>query len=402
MMILSMDLGKFNTVCCLYDTENRKYRFETIATKRSHVDHLLESNQADLVVMEACGPSGWICDVSRARGIETVVCSTNDEAWCWKNTKRKTDRDDALKLAKMAMMDALTAVHVPAPQVRQQRMLVKYRKKLDGRINRIKNAIRALFVGQGIEIDTGKRAWCLGRERIDSFRRPIDECDDLELWQGELDLELTQLDDLTRQMELVEKKLETYAKKNPNIQRVMTIPGVGRKTAEALVAAIDDPHRFKSSRQLSSYLGMTPKQYQSGETDRSGRISKRGPRMLRSLLLECAWASTRYNAWSKLTFARIHGGSRTRRKKAGIALARKLAVIAWAMMRDETDWDSTKLLPEVPPEEVKLKVKRPEIRPAGELHSGQPNRPPISRSQKTKRRGSPRHSPMKRRSPMKT
>jgi transposase len=194
-------------------------------------------------------------------------------------------------------------------------------------------------------------------------------------------------------MDVVEKKLETFAKKNPHIQRVITIPGVGRKTAEALVATIDDPHRFKSARHLSSYLGMTPKQYQSGETDRSGRISKRGPRMLRSLLLECAWASTRYNAWSKLTFARIHGGSRTRRKKAGIALARKLAVIAWAMMRDETDWDSTKLLPEVPPEDVKLKVKRPEVRPAGELHCDEPKRPSGRGSRTTKRRGSPRRSP---------
>ncbi|TWU15028.1 hypothetical protein Pla52o_55650 [Novipirellula galeiformis] len=58
MMILSMDLGKFNTVCCLYDTRNRKYRFETIATKRSYVNHLLDSLQADMLVMEVCSPSG--------------------------------------------------------------------------------------------------------------------------------------------------------------------------------------------------------------------------------------------------------------------------------------------------------------------------------------------------------
>lgn len=175
----------------------------------------------------------------------------------------------------------------------------------------------------------------------------------------------------------------------------MTIPGVGRKTAEALVAAIDDPHRFKNSRHLSSYLGMTPKQYQSGETDRNGRISKRGPRLLRAMLMECAWASIRYNAWSKQTFARIHGGSKTRRKKAGIALARKIAVVAWAMMRDETNWDSTKLLPEMEPEAVKLKVTRPEVRPAGELHSEQPKRPAARGSTKRKRRGSPRRSPVK-------
>ena len=137
-MLLSMDLGEFNPTCYLFDTETKIAPFETIATKRSHVDHLLNSNQADLVVMEARGPSGWISDVCSQRNLQTIVCSTNDEAWCWKNTKRKSDRDDAPKLAKVAMMDALTPVHVPSPEVRQQRMLVKYRKKLDGRINRIK------------------------------------------------------------------------------------------------------------------------------------------------------------------------------------------------------------------------------------------------------------------------
>jgi transposase len=289
--------------------------------------------------MEACGPSGWISDVSRGRGLRTIVCSTNDEAWSFKNVKRKTDRDDALKLAKMAAMEALTPVHVPQPEVRQKRMLVKYRKKIDGRINRVKNSIRAIFVSQGIEIAKDSKAWYTGRERIDSFRKPLQQCDAMNLWQGELDLELTQLDDLTKQMEAIEEKLESLAKNNPQIIRVMTIVGVGRKTAEAIVATIDDPHRFKSDRELSSYLGLTPKLYQSGETERSGRISKRGPRMLRSLLLECAWASLRYNPWSKKTFERIHGGSRTRRKKAGIALARKIAVIAWAMMRDETEYD---------------------------------------------------------------
>ena len=401
-MILSLDLGKFNTVCCLFDTKNRKYRFETIQTNRSHIESLLDNSlgpfgqiQPDLIVMEACGPSGWISDECKKRGLQTIVCSTNDEAWHWKNTKRKTDRDDALKLAKMAMLDSLTPVHVPSPEIRQRRTLIKYRKKVDGRINRIKNAIRALFVNQGIEIDTGKRAWCLGRERIDSFRKDLAECEPTDLWQGELDLELTQLDDLTEKLKALDQKLEAFAKDDPQIQRVMTIPGVGRKTAEALVAAIDDPHRFKNARHLSSYLGMTPKQYQSGETDRSGRISKRGPRLLRSMLLECAWASTRYNAWSKLTFARIHGGSKTSRKKAGIALARKLAVIAWAMMRDQTDWDSTKLLPEVPPEEVKLKVKRPEIRPAGELHAAQPKLPCSPSRQRKPRRGSRRRAPVK-------
>ena len=88
MMILSMDLGKLNTVCCLYDTKTRKHRFETIGTKRSHVDSILDNPlgtfgeiHLDLIVMEACGPSDWISDAYRTRGIKTIVCSTTDKAW---------------------------------------------------------------------------------------------------------------------------------------------------------------------------------------------------------------------------------------------------------------------------------------------------------------------------------
>jgi transposase len=84
---------------------------------------------------------------------------------------------------------------------------------------------------------------------------------------------------------------------------------------------------------------MVPRQYQSGITDRRGRITKRGPRLLRTLLLECAWCSLRYNQWSQETYERIHAGKRPRKKKAAIALARKILVIAWAMMRDEVDYD---------------------------------------------------------------
>ena len=162
-----------------------------------------------------------------------------------------------------------------------------------------------------------------------------------------------------------------------------------------MVAAIDDPHRFKNARQVSAYLGLVPRQYQSGQIDRNGRISKRGPRLLRTLLLECAWCSVRYNRWAKQTYERIHGGQATRKKKAGIALARKIAVVAWAMMRDEAEWDSRKLLPDVDPKEVKIKVKRPEVRPAGALHAGKPKQPCSPSRKRRPRHGSPRRAPMK-------
>jgi transposase len=260
------------------------------------------------------------------------------------NVKRKTDKDDALKLARMASMNELKAVHMPSESHREFRSLVKYRKTLDYRINKMKCTIRAWFVNHGITIDKGEKAWCTGRELIDSYRKPLAECGSNELWKGELDFELTQLDALTKTLEGVVQKLELIGKNDPRIIRLRTIPGVSPRTAEILVACIDDPHRFENGRQVSQYFGLVPKQYQSGETDRNGRITKRGNPLARTILVECAWASLRYNPWAKDVYDRICGKQKTRKKKAGVALARKIAVLAWAMLRDEKDWEPKRMI----------------------------------------------------------
>lgn len=344
MKILALDLGKFNSVCCFFNTKTRKAKFLTTPTKREHIAKVFQDSNADLVVMEACGPSGWINDLALSFNLQTLVCSTNEEAWRWANVKRKTDKDDALKLARMAAMGELKRVHTPSPQHREFRSLVKYRKTLDGRINKTKNTIRAWFVNHGITIDTGDKAWHTGREHINSFRKSLADCGPDELWKGQLDIELTILDSLSEQIDTVVKKLEAIGKTDERIKRLRTIPGVGPRTAEILVACIDDPHRFETGRQVSAYFGLVPRQYQSGETDRNGRITKRGNPLARTILVECAWASLRYNPWAKGVYERICGKQKTRKKKAGIALARKIAVIAWAMLRDEQDWEPKRMI----------------------------------------------------------
>ena len=344
MLILALDLGKFKTMCCYFNSQTRKAEFQVAATERDYLATVFKSRKVDLVVMEACGPSGWIHDLAVSQGLKVLVCSTNEDAWKWSNVKRKTDKDDALKLARMATMGELKAVHMPSEEQREFRSLVKYRKTLDRRICKIKCAIRAWFVNHGITIDTGEKAWHTGRKRIDSFRKPLAECNANELWRAELDIELTQLDALTTQHDLLVKKLEALGKNDPRIARVMSIPGVGPRTAEILVACIDDPHRFSNAREVSAYFGLVPRQYQSGQTDRNGRITKRGNPLARTILVECAWVSLRYNPWAKSIYERVYGKQKTRKKKAAVALARKLAVVAWAMMRDEKDWDPKRMI----------------------------------------------------------
>jgi transposase len=149
---------------------------------------------------------------------------------------------------------------------------------------------------------------------------------------------LEELDGLWRRLESVEKKLDELAKADPATLLLETTPGVGRRTAEVVAAYLDDAKRFSNGREVSAYSGLVPRQYQSGELDRRGRITRRGPSLLRKLLVEAAWCSLRYNAWARGIVARISRGQRTRKKQAIIALARKLLVRLWAMLRDGVPW----------------------------------------------------------------
>ena len=90
MKIVALDLGKFNSTMCRYDSITRKASFMTVATQREYLKRIFDNCDADLVVMEACGPSGWISDLAQSQGLKTLVCSTNEEAWGRANVKRKT------------------------------------------------------------------------------------------------------------------------------------------------------------------------------------------------------------------------------------------------------------------------------------------------------------------------
>ena len=129
-----------------FDTDTQKHSFWNAATTRQYLTTVLKHNSIDLVVMETCGPSGWISDLCQQLGIAAFVCSTNEEAWRRHNMKRKTDRDDALKLARLAMMRQLKPVHVPSRQVREHRTLIKIPQHARPAF---KNSIRSLFAKQG-------------------------------------------------------------------------------------------------------------------------------------------------------------------------------------------------------------------------------------------------------------
>ncbi len=345
MIILALDLGKFNTVACVFDTLTNKHYFQTLETQPEILADFICEHASDLVVVEACSLTGWVADICQLKEVKLLVASPLEDAWSWKTVKRKTDRDDALKLAKLSALGQITPVHVPKIEVRQFRSLIVFRKKIVGDITRVKNRIRSTFMSLGMPTRAKDAAWSqTGLEELAAFRKSLTKSKEDELWRGIIDLDLRHLDFLLKQLKIVSAKLKALSKEKEDVQKLMKIPGVGEVAAQTLVAWLDQPKRFRNSRAVSAYAGLTPRRYQSGNMDRSGRISKRGPKWLRSVLVEVSWIVIRYNQWASQTYERIHRGQKTRKKQAIVAVARKLLVRCWAAMRDNRVWS--------PPEET--------------------------------------------------
>ena len=344
MKILALDLGKYKTVACEYEAENGKYRFHTVVSTPQALHDLLVEVEPDRVVIEICSMAGWVSDLVLSLDIELQVANPSDDAWRWRKVRRKNDRQDALKAARLSAVNQLRTVHIPERETRQWRALIAYRQQLVRRRTKIKNHIRDLLLREGELLPRGAKCWSQeGVAALAAKARPLAEVEMNELWRGELRAELTQLRAMQEQVQLVEEKLNELGAADERVKRLRTAPGVGPRLAEAVVALLDDPQRFKTVGQVSAYIGMVPKQLDSGETERRGRITRQGNRLVRSLLVEVAWIGLRHNPWARATYERISGGKKSRKKIAIVAVGRKLLVRCWAMLRDEQPWrDETK------------------------------------------------------------
>jgi transposase len=303
------------------------------------VHDVLITETTDRLVMEVGSAAGWICDMAASLDIKTEVANANHEGWRWKNVKKKGDRDDALKLARLSAAGDLPLVHIPKTEVRQKRSLISYRNNLVGRRTAIKNNIRAILDYQGMVMPDGRKAWTQdGMAYLRSEAKEIEQCDSTQLWRGQLYIELQQYEAIEVAIRKAESKLDAVAKTDEKVAILQSIPGVGPRLAEAVVACIDDPHRFKNGKAVGSYIGLTPRQYQSGQIDRHGGVSGCGNGVVRSLLVEVSWLGLQYNPWMRSTYERICRGNKSRKKVAIIAVARKLLVVCWAMLRDKRRW----------------------------------------------------------------
>jgi len=339
--IVAIDLGKRKSVVCTMERGSLKTQYRTVRTRPELFHDIFAELDVDhsIVLFEVGNQAGWLSDMLGAMGLTFKAANTNDPAWKWTNNPTKSDKKDAHRLAMMYHHGFFPEVHIPRKEVRQKRSLIGYRQKMVGRMTQVKNSIRALMCMMAIDLPAGRNCWTKKQlKALSEHAAPLETIDDpCELWRGQLYAELQHYAALEEQLNAVETKLGAVNKQNTAVTLLQTAPGVGPRTAEALVAVLDDPHRFKSCRQVCNYVGFTPRRYQSGEMDRTGRISKRGNPLLRMLLVQASWASLQF-AWARDIYKRVGRGSVKRRKIAIIAVARHMLMRCWAMLRDNQPW----------------------------------------------------------------
>src|SRR5262249_32781958 len=143
----------------VHDPHSGAIRFTTLDTTRAELQRLLAQEQPGVVIIEACLLAGWVHDLCGERGVRCLVANTASEAWKFKHLKRKTDKDDALRLAHLHALGQLATVTLPPTAVRQWRSLIATRQNLVGRRVALQNRLRALFVAQGLPAPRGAKAW---------------------------------------------------------------------------------------------------------------------------------------------------------------------------------------------------------------------------------------------------
>jgi transposase len=242
----------------------------------------------------------------------------------------KTDRKDARGIAELMRLGWFRPVHCKSMEAQETRAMLTARKLVQKELLETESSLRGILRGFGLKVGKTTPVGFEGRIRELAAGHPS-----LEVITSAL---LSVRAVLRRQLNEFERRVRTIARTDTRTRLLMTTPGVGVIVALTFACAIDDPSRFKSSKAVGAYFGMTPTRYQSGETDYSGRISKNGDGSVRAVLYEAGHliltrplkGCTALKSWA------MKIAKRSGMKKAKVALARKLAVIMHRMLVDGT------------------------------------------------------------------
>jgi transposase len=331
MYYVGLDVHYRTSTYCILNSDGHEVKNETI---RGHwpklLDRLSVLKGSWTVCFEAtCGYGYLYRELSRIA--TRVIVAHPGQLRLIFRAKRKNDRVDARKLAKLLYLDEVPQVYVPGQEVQSWRELIEHRRRVVDRQTVCKNALRSLLRGHGVIAPKG-----LWTKKGLTWLRQLE----MPTAASELkrNLLLEELAEAKRGVRTVTRALDKIGQPHPGVVLLRSIPGVGMRTAETIVAYIDDPKRFQRGSQVAAYFGLIPCQDASAGVNRLGHITKQGPRTARKYLVEAAWQGVYRSPTIRAYFERILRGKKERRKIALVATAHYLLRCMHAMLVSGEFW----------------------------------------------------------------
>lgn len=334
-VFIGFDISLQSTHVCAVDGQGNIVREGVAASDIDALESWLRNNSKGWSIQRVVFETGQLSThfYHGLRASWPVTCIDARHAnGTLKAQRIKTDKNDARGLAQIARTGWYKAAHVKSHEGQALRALVGGRKQLVELRLEVENHMRGTLKTFGIKLGAVTAVAFAAK-----VKTAISEKD--ALVQETFIALLNARDGILAQVRALDRRCGAIARKSPVTKRLMTVPGVGIVTALTFQAEIDDPLRFRKSRDVGVHVGLTPRRYASGEVDRSGGISKCGNGALRTILFEASVTMlTRSGKWSRLKAWGVRLAQRNGFKSAATALARKLAVVMHRMWVDETNF----------------------------------------------------------------
>jgi transposase len=330
-----IDVSLEYSAVCVVDGNGKIVREGKVASEPDALIIWLSSLGYELnrIGLEAGPLSQWLFAAMREAGLAVELLETRHVRDAFKAMPVKSDRNDARGIAQLIRLGWFRPVHCKSVGAQEVRAVLTARKLVQSKLLDVENSLRGILRGFGLKV---------GKTTARNFAGRIQE-----LVNGHPSLEaigetlLSVRAVLLREFNAFEKRVRAMARSDARTRLLMSTPAVGPIVALTYASAVDDPARFKSSKQAGPHFGLTPKKHQSGETDHSGRISKIGDASVREALYQAAHVmlTKPTRGCSELKGWAMRIARRAGMRKAKVALARKLAVILHRMLANRTPFN---------------------------------------------------------------
>ena len=328
-----LDVSLEQTSVCVVDVQGHVVREAKVASEPEALIRFLGCQELAIarVGLEAGPLSQWLYAGLVSAGYEAVLLETRHVKAALSAMTVKTDRRDARGIAQLLRLGWYRSVHAKSASAQEVRSLLTARKLIQGKLLDIESGIRGVLRGFGLKVGA------ISRGRFEARIRDLVEGQAmLETVIGSM---LAARTALQTEFARLHRSLLALVRNDPVCRQLMSVPGVGAVVAMTFRSGVDDPSRFRRSRDVGPHFGLTPRKYQSGETDVTGSISKVGDRMVRTALYKAASVMlTRTVRMSPLRSWAMGVAKRRGAKKARVALARKLGVVLHRMWVDGTSF----------------------------------------------------------------